>query len=48
MSMLLAAAADAANAAQAAAPIVPDFAQKALVFAAAFSMHRTCPRRSSC
>ena len=37
MSMLLAAAADAANAAQAAAPIVPDFAQKALVFAAAFS-----------
>ena len=37
MSMLLAAAADAAYAAQAAAPIVPDFAQKALVFAAAFS-----------
>ena len=37
MSMLLAAAADAANAAQAAAPVVADFQQKALVFAAAFS-----------
>ena len=37
MSMLLATAAEAANAAQAAAPIVPDYAQKALVFAAAFS-----------
>ncbi len=36
MSMLLAAAAEAANAAQSAAPIVPAFAQKSLVFAAGF------------
>jgi len=37
MSMLLAAAEAAANTASAVTPIVPDYAQKALIFAAAFS-----------
>ena len=37
MSMVLAQAADAAAAAQQAAPVVADYIQKALVFAAAFS-----------